>query len=77
MHKNKATADSPPSATQLPVLSLRIADFCHATGIGRTSTFEMIKDGRLRSVMIAGRRLIPIGEAERLINEAFDAQHRL
>ena len=51
------------------ILSYRVNDFCKAVGIGRTSVYALIKDGRLRAVRIAGRTLIPASEAERLMAE--------
>ena len=46
----------------------RVNDFIKAFGIGRTSVYRLIKDGKLPSVMIGGRRLIPADAAEALIN---------
>jgi len=36
--------------------------------IGRTSLYKLIKEGKLKSVLIAGRRIIPATEADRLLN---------
>jgi excisionase family DNA binding protein len=49
---------------------LRIPDFCAASGLGRTTVYGLIASGRLKSVMIAGRRLIPTTELDRLEAEA-------
>jgi excisionase family DNA binding protein len=43
-----------------------ITDACYALGIGRTSLYKMIGDGRIRTIMIAGRVLVPRTEIERL-----------
>ena len=45
-------------------LSYTIAEFCSATGIGRTSAYEEIAAGRLKAVKAAGRRLILKKDAE-------------
>jgi excisionase family DNA binding protein len=42
--------------------------FCHAHGIGRTTCYDLINSGKIRSVMIGGRRVIPIEEGEKLLN---------
>ncbi len=51
-------------------LVYRINDFCNVIGLSRTSIYELIKDGKLKSVKIAGRTLIPATEAQRLLSEA-------
>lgn len=39
-------------------LAYTIPEFCAATGVGRTSVYEEIAAGRLKSIKAAGRRLI-------------------
>lgn len=39
-------------------LALSIADVCKATGIGRTTIFNAIRDGKLRAVKLGNRTLI-------------------
>ncbi len=36
-------------------------------GIGRTTVYDLIKQGRIRSVKIGVRRIIPKGEIDRLL----------
>jgi len=48
----------------------RVNDFIKAFGIGRTGVYRLIKDGRLKSVMIGGRRLIPADAAEALLKSS-------
>lgn len=60
------TGRSPWAAARL---GYRIPDFCEAVGISRSSVYELIKHGKLQSVLIAGRRIIPVSEAERLMRE--------
>ena len=45
----------------------RINDFCRAFGLGRTAAYKLIRDGKLSSVVIGGRRLIPADQAEALL----------
>ena len=45
----------------------RVKDFCKAFGLSRSTVYNLIADGRLRSVLIAGRRLIPADAAEALL----------
>jgi excisionase family DNA binding protein len=49
--------------------AFRINEFCAAYGLGRTKTYELIKAGKLRTVLVGGRRLIPKDEAEALLAE--------
>ena len=54
--------------TQAPIKrALRINEFCAAYGVSRSSAYLMIRDGRLRTVLLAGRRLVPTDSAEALI----------
>lgn len=53
-----------------PVMAYRINDVCRVLSIGRSSIYNMIRDGRLKSVSIAGRTLIPRSEIDRLLMEA-------
>ncbi len=49
---------------------LTIATWCRVMGFGRSKTYEMLKNGQLKAVKIAGRTLLPMSEADRLISEA-------
>ena len=44
----------------------RVPDACTALGIGRTSLYQLVKDGKLKLITIAGRTLVPRSELERL-----------
>ena len=39
-------------------LAYTIAEFCMATGVGRSSVYLEIAAGRLKTIKVAGRRLI-------------------
>jgi excisionase family DNA binding protein len=46
----------------------RVNDFCRLFGVGRTGLYKLLKEGKLPSVRIGGRRLIPADAAEALLN---------
>jgi len=48
----------------------RIADFCRSYGLSRSSAYLLMSEGKLRTVKIAGRRLIPADAAEALLRDA-------
>jgi excisionase family DNA binding protein len=53
--------------TDNPRRAFKINDFCEAYGISRATTYKLIKTGKLRTVVVGGRRLVPTDEAERLL----------
>jgi predicted site-specific integrase-resolvase len=55
---------------QAPRLAWQVNPFCRAVGISRTSFYELVKRGEIRTVLVAGRRLVPDTEARRLLTEA-------
>lgn len=63
-----------PLNADLAPLAHRIPDACQRIGLGRSSLYELIKAGHLRTVRIAGRTLIPESELQRLVTEAKAAQ---
>ena len=44
-----------------------VNEFCQRYGIGRTGFYKLLKGGKLPSVVIAGRRIIPHDAAEALL----------
>ena len=66
----KALGISVTEARKLPYadskLAYRVPEACQALGIGRTSLYELAKNGELRFIKIAGRTLVPRSEIERL-----------
>ena len=52
-----------PKLVPMAPLALNVDSFARAMNIGRTS----VKSGQIKSVLIAGRRLIPFSEANRLL----------
>lgn len=57
-----------PRPSAVPVnhfpLGYRINDACRAAGLGRTSIYKLIADGKLKVVKMAGRTLI-VGDSLR------------
>ena len=51
-------------------LAHRIPEACQRIGISRSSLYELIKGGRVITVRIAGRTLVPESELQRLMLEA-------
>jgi excisionase family DNA binding protein len=43
--------------------------FCKAFGVSRSTAYNLMADGKLRSVRVAGRRLIPADAAEALLKD--------
>ena len=62
-------------------LMLDVREVCRITQLGRTSIYEEMNSGRLRSIKVCGRRLIPRVEVERwasnlITNAETDLPHR-
>jgi excisionase family DNA binding protein len=49
-------------------LAYQVNPFCEMLGIGRTTFYNLVKAGQLRTVMIGGRRVVPASEADRLLS---------
>ena len=56
-----------PTAKLLSPKGYTVDGFLNNVPIGRTSLYKLIKEGKLRSVIISGRRIIPATEADRLL----------
>jgi hypothetical protein len=54
----------------LEPIALHINEFGLVTGLGRTTIYGLISDDKLLKIEVAGRSLIPMSEADRLIGEA-------
>jgi predicted site-specific integrase-resolvase len=54
--------------TELPSrLAWQVNVFCRALGISRTSFYELVKQDKIKTIVMAGRRLVPDSEARRLL----------
>jgi excisionase family DNA binding protein len=50
--------------------ALRVNEFCAAYGLSRSTTYKLIAAGKLKTVTVGKRRLIPVEAAESLIKAA-------
>jgi excisionase family DNA binding protein len=50
-------------------LAYRVKHFHQAVGLGKTKFYELLREGKIKTVVIGGRRLVPADEAQRLIRE--------
>ena len=64
MQAGLATEPCPPTSLRL---SVPVNEACQALGIGRTSLYDLISSKKLKSAVVAGRRVIPVSELERLL----------
>lgn len=51
---------------------MSVQAFCAWAGIGRTKVYEEIEAGRLQTVTLGRRRLVPTAEAERWLDRLLD-----
>ena len=63
-----------PAAKRLPPLDavfvLPVNHAAVAAGLSRATIYRLIKEGKLRSIKVAGRRLIPKAEIESLVTKS-------
>lgn len=45
----------------------RMDDFCMNFGLSRSTVYNLMKEGRLKTVKVGGRRLIPVDAARELL----------
>jgi excisionase family DNA binding protein len=62
----KAAPPLPPDT----VLAYRVNDAAKVAGLSRSSLYNLIGEGKLRSVLVAGRRLIPADALRDLLRGA-------
>ena len=55
------------AATSSPRLALTIEQTCEALTISRPTFYELVAAGRLRTIKVGRRRIVPITEVERLL----------
>jgi excisionase family DNA binding protein len=51
-------------------LAYQVNAFCRLIGIGRSHFYDLIKKGKIRTVLVGGRRVVPATEVERLLTGA-------
>lgn len=49
-----------PSPDDLPVRYVSVRDWCRITGLGKTTTYAMMADHRIRAIKIGSRTLIDL-----------------
>lgn len=64
---------SPPRPTGLPPVWVTVHEAGRLTGLGRTSVYELIATGELKSAKIAGRRLVSYASIRALGSEPSEA----
>ena len=62
---NRAARRYPPKP-----ISATIDDTCKITGLGRSTVYELIKQGKLKAVAVGRRRLVLYSSIEALIEGA-------
>jgi excisionase family DNA binding protein len=75
MHSTSAYISSQKRVEPRPleaVLAYRVNDAARVAGLSRSSIYALIGAGKLRSILVAGRRLIP-AEALRELMRAAEA----
>jgi excisionase family DNA binding protein len=60
---------SKPAIPNTPALLHQVPEACRMLGIGRSTLYELMSAGRLKSVTIGRRRLVPASEIERFAGE--------
>ena len=65
MQKQSSTRPAAPAASLL----YSVHDACAALGMGRTWLYEQIKSGRIRTVKLGTRTMVPVRELERFVND--------
>ena len=48
-------------------LAYSVDAFCRSIGIGRTKFYDLVRERKIRTVTIGGRRLVPATEIQRLL----------
>ncbi|WP_296707186.1 helix-turn-helix domain-containing protein [Rhodoblastus sp.] len=47
--------------------ALHVNEFCEAYGVSRSTAYRLIAEGKLETVKIGNRRLVPVDSAEALL----------
>jgi excisionase family DNA binding protein len=53
--------------------ALTVAEFCHSYNVSKTLTYQLMNEGRLRSLKVGAKRLIPTDAAEAWLASLADA----
>jgi hypothetical protein len=63
----------PRRAPTIEPICVTMQDAEHASGLGSTKLGELVRDGRIESVLIDGRRLVVYASLKRLLTPAAEA----
>lgn len=63
-HEPNGTISMPDKTVNCLRLAYGIRDACKASGLGRTTLYKNISEGRLKAIRIGGRTLIPAAALE-------------
>jgi excisionase family DNA binding protein len=55
-----------------PRLAYQVRDFCRSIGIGKSKFYDLVARGKIRTVIVGGRRLVPAKEAQRVVSEGVE-----
>ena len=50
-------------------LAYQVNEAVRVSGLSRTTLYELMKTGRLKTVLVAGRRLVPAENLKALLNQ--------
>ena len=56
-----------PQHRELEKLAYQINEAVRVSGLSRTTLYELMKAGRLKTVLVAGRRLVPAEDLKALL----------
>lgn len=65
-----AAALAVPSSPMELRLAVRIPEAHAALGISRSSLYELIAKKKIRTAIVAGRRVVPVSELQRFLDES-------
>jgi excisionase family DNA binding protein len=60
-------SDHTSNSTIIPPAALSLSEFCKHVRISQSLAFKLIRDGKLRSVKVGRRTIIPSSEVNRLL----------
>lgn len=69
MNKNLLTLKIQSQPADGPPIAYRIEDAARALGVGRTTIYRLIRDGKLRIVKVGKRSLITASELQSFLSE--------
>lgn len=63
---NEPPTHNPPGESKL---TLTVGEAARALGVSRTTIYRLIADGHLRASRVLRRKLIPVGELQRFLDQ--------